>query len=90
MTKFSTSGFVHPVYCSSHRVEKTRAEREKRQSEREKESATNGRTENERAKTRTGKRNTLAVRVVGEEKISKIFKTQNNKTCVYTCKRKNF
>ncbi len=42
MTKFSTSGFVHPVYCLSHRAEKTRAERKKQQSERERESSTNG------------------------------------------------
>lgn len=78
MTKFSTSGFVHPVYCLSHRAEKTRAERERnnRASVRERVQRTDGRKTN--AKRNTPKR----VRVLGKKKISKIFKMQQKR--VYT------
>jgi len=76
MTKFSTSGFVHPVYCLSHRAEKTRAERERnnRASVRKRVQRTDGR------KTNAQERETLqqSACVLGKKQISKIFKMQHD------------
>jgi len=84
MTKFSTSGFVHPVFIVYRIAQKRHAQRERnnRASVRER-VRTNGRTENERKE-----KHSKARACVGEKKDFKNFQNATQRVCTHLLKER--